>query len=401
MGQVALTIGTGGAVQQTPQAIRDNLDSIMQVILPGFTSTLPKSLVEDMTSTATYAAVQCDQSYIEAINSIDPTKANLPILTGMANAAGISGLKQESRTSVYITFSGVAGYVIPKGFIVSDSTYQYEVQNGGVIGAGGHSDPLYCLATQDGSWAVPAGQVTAIVTSVPTGYTLTCTNATDGVAGAMAETIPEFRARIIRAFTYSNKGNLTYLKKNLTEISGVQKRLVSVKQQPSGKFSIICGGGDPYEIVYAIFIGLFDIVNGIEGSATPVRNITANIYDYPDTYSIVFINPPVQSVAIAVTWNTTSTYLVSNAAVQQLAAPALQSYINSIPVGQPINDLTLAGVFKESIASILSPELLTRLVFSVSINGSGASVSAGTHIYLSDSESYFYAATGSITVAQG
>lgn len=400
MGQVALNIGKDGATARTPQEIRDDLDAIMQGILPGFTSTLPKSLVEDMTSTATFSMVQCDQSYIDSINSISPAKSDLVILTDMVNAAGIAGQGQESRTSVYCVFSGVSGYTVPKGLIVADSVYQYEVQNGGVIGSGGVSEPLYCLATQDGSWAVPAGQVTSVVTSVPTGYTLTCNNPTDGIAGESSETVSEFRARALRSWTWTNKGTPTYLKELLYQISGVQQRLVSVKQQSSGLWSIICGGGDPYQIAEAIFTGLFDVSN-LEGSATAARNITVNLYDYPDTYTMIFINPPVQTVSIAATWNTTSAYLVSNAAVQQLAAPALISYINTIPVGQPINDLTLAEVFKSAISSILNPELLTRLVFTVSINGSGANVQAGTHIYLSESESYFFAAPGSITVAQG
>lgn len=400
MGQVALNIGKDGATARTPQEIRDDLDAIMQGILPGFTSTLPKSLVEDMTSTATFSMVQCDQSYIDSINSISPAKSDLVILTDMVNAAWIARQGQESRTSVYCVFSGVSGYTVPKGLIVADSVYQYEVQNGGVIGSGGVSEPLYCLATQDGSWAVPAGQVTSVVTSVPTGYTLTCNNPTDGIAGESSETVSEFRARALRSWTWTNKGTPTYLKELLYQISGVQQRLVSVKQQSSGLWSIICGGGDPYQIAEAIFTGLFDVSN-LEGSATAARNITVNLYDYPDTYTMIFINPPVQTVSIAATWNTTSAYLVSNAAVQQLAAPALISYINTIPVGQPINDLTLAEVFKSAISSILNPELLTRLVFTVSINGSGANVQAGTHIYLSESESYFFAAPGSITVAQG
>jgi hypothetical protein len=191
----------------------------------------------------------------------------------------------------------------------------------------------------------------------------------------------------------------TYLKQLLYQIPNVQQRLVSVRQQVGGLWSVICVG-DPYAVGNAIFTALFDVAN-LTGSATTERNVTVNLYDYPDTYQIVFINPPVQSVAITVTWNTTSTYLVSNSAVQALAINPLIAYINSIPVGQPINDLTLAEVFKESIASILAPELLTRLVFAVSVNGAGASVAVGTHTYLSESESYFNASVGSITINQG
>lgn len=398
--QVALNIGSDGAVATPPETIRDNLIAKMEGILPDYTANLPLSLVENMTSTPVYALAQCEQAYIELINSISPTQSNLVILNQQAVAAGIKGMGEPSRTSVYVVFSGVAGYIIPKGFLVGDSTYQYEVQDGGVIGAGGQSPSLYCLATQNGSWSVPAGQVNQLGTSVPTGYTLTVTNPFDGLAGGAAESLAQFRARVLRSWTNSGQGMTTYLKQLLYQIPNVQQRLVSVRQQVGGLWSVICGGGDPYAVGNAIFTALFDVAN-LTGSATALRNVTVNLYDYPDTYQIVFINPPVQSVAITVTWNTTSTYLVSNSAVQALAINPLIAYINSIPVGQPINDLTLAEVFKESIASILAPELLTRLVFAVSINGVGASVAVGTHTYLSESESYFNASVGSITINQG
>ena len=145
---------------------------------------------------------------------------------------------------------------------------------------------------------------------------------------------------------------------------------------------------------------IFDIAN-LTGSATSERNIIVDLHDYPDTYRITFINPPLQTVAASITWNTTSAFLVSNAAIQQLAAPALIAYINSIPVGQPINTLTMGEVFKEAIASVLNPELLTRLVFSVSINGIGVTVATGTNTILSDSEGFFYAVIGGVTANQG
>ena len=400
MGQVALTIGLSGAVTQDPQAIRDNLDAYQESLLPGYTSSLPKSLVENMVSTEVAGIAQCDQSYVELINSISPSNSNLTILTQQAVAAGILGLGQPSRTSVYVIFHGSAGYQIPKGFLVGDSTYQYEVQDGGVINSTGYSDPLYCLATQDGSWAVPANQVTALGTSVPTGYTLTVNNPTAGLPGGISETVAQFRTRVLRSWTSGGMGMTTLLKQLLYQVPGVQQRLVAVKQQSGGQWSVICGGGDPYAVANAIFTAIFDIAN-LVGSATSIRNIIADLHDYPDTYRIIFINPPVQSVAMSVTWNTTSAFLVSNAAIQQLAVPALIAYINSVTVGQPINTLTMGEVFKEAIASVLPPELLTRLVFAVSINGVGVTVATGTNTILSDSESYFYVAIGGVTVNQG
>ena len=75
---------------------------------------------------------------------------------------GVSGLTPGSvtNTSVYVTFSGPPGFVIVKGFTVSDGSFQYIVQDGGIIGASGVSLQLFCIAVQSGFWAVPAGTVT-------------------------------------------------------------------------------------------------------------------------------------------------------------------------------------------------------------------------------------------------
>lgn len=138
------------------------------------------------------------------------------------------------------------------------------------------------------------------------------------------------------------------------------------------------------------------------GVVTPnTRNIVATINDYPDAYNIPFVNPPQETVTLAVTWNTTATNLVSDAAVTQLAAPALVSYINSIPTGAPINLYELQATFQSAVVSLIPTQLLTRMVFSVNIDGIGVSPSSGTGIIAGDPESYFQTDTTKITISQG
>lgn len=139
-----------------------------------------------------------------------------------------------------------------------------------------------------------------------------------------------------------------------------------------------------------------------DGVITPnLRNITASINNFPDTYPITFINPPQQTVAISFTWNTNSPNFVSAAAVEQFATQPLVDYVNSIYVGQPINIFQMQEVFKDAIKSILPPEYVTRMVISVSINGIGTSPDAGTGIVEGDPESYFYCVTTDVAVVQG
>jgi hypothetical protein len=138
------------------------------------------------------------------------------------------------------------------------------------------------------------------------------------------------------------------------------------------------------------------------GVVTPnFRNITATINEYPDSYTIPIVIPPAQTVTMTVTWNTSDSNFVSPTAVAQLAQPELAAYINSIPVGAPINEFEMTAVFQAAVVSLIPTVLLTRLVFSVSINGVVTAPEAGTGIVVGDPESYFTCAASSVTVIQG
>lgn len=474
MADLPVIIGPAGYVPAPPATILADLLAAVAATNPGYTANLPGSLVEDISSTDVAGIVLCDQAAAELINSLTPYAANVWLLTQLGNVYGVQ-IGQATNTSVYVVFSGTPGYSIPQGFVVSDGTFQYTVQDGGMVGSGGQSPALFCLATIQGSWAIPAGTVTQLVTSVPTGFSLICSNPEPGTPGvATGETEASYRGRVLQAGLAASQGMARYLKTLLGQVVGVQPRLVSVIQVPdNGGWEIIVGGGDPYEVANAIWTALFDIntivgsvlhvlgitkaangvvttdlnhgyltgqvvqLNGVVGMVevngnsytitvvtektfklnvdtsgytaytsggvvTPnLRNVPVTIIDYPDRYNLVFVNPPQQSVTIALTWNTTASNVVSDAAVQQLGAQALADYVNGIAVGQPINLFELQAVFQASIASLVPPALLTRMVFSVNINGVGVNPEAGTGIISGDPESFFLTSPPEIAVTQG
>ena len=538
------TITTSGAIPATPQELRDAEVAAAEALSPGLTANLPGSLIEDMASTAAGALVIQDLAYVDLVNSISPYTANSFVLKQLGNVYGIQqGL--GSNASVYVTFFGNPGYVIPVGFIVSDGNYQYSVQEGGIIQTNGESPALYCVATYSGIWAIPIGTVTQIITSVPSGFTITCLNLTAGIPGTGAQSTPDYQAQVIQAGLATAQGMPNFLKTTLIKISGVQPRLVSVNTPTINRWQVICGGGDPYSVAYGIYTGLFDIsnligstlnvtaitqaqpplvttdlnhgysvnqvvqINGATGMTTingysyvvssvptpktfnlnvrissitwlstvvtvvtqsphglnssgtvlisgcsPVeyngtvsytrvdtttftyslalnpgtittkgltelrttgyspytgngvltpnfRNITVSISDYPNSYPITFINPPLQTVTLSMLWNTNSLNYVSPAAISQLAIPALNDYINSIFVGQPINVFELERTFENAVASVLNSNLISRMVFTVTINGIVTTPISGTGIIYGDPESYFQSSTSLITVNQG
>ena len=473
MSTFPIVLTSAGYLPQTPTALQTALINNVTATNPGYTANLPGSLIEDISSTDVYALLQCDSSVAEIINSLTPYGANAFLLNQLGSIYGVQ-LGLATNTSVYVVFSGPAGFVINQGFTVSDGTYQYTLPQGGVIGSSGVSPSLYAVATISGSWAVPANTVTQIITSVPSVYTVTVTNPTTGLAASTAETEQSYRSRVLQAGLAASQGMARYLYTLLQNVSGVQSRLVAVIQNATNsQWEIICGGGDQYQVANAIYTALFDIneltgsvmavsgitnanpgvvtttlnhgfsngqviqINGVVGMSgingvnltitvitqttfsiginttssgayvsggvvTPnYRNITSSILDYPNTYQITFVNPPQQTVAMTVTWNTIETNYVNPTAVTQLANPALVSYINSIQVGQPINLFELQATFQTAVASLIPAQLLTRMVFAVSINGIGVSPTSGTGIIAGDPESYFYTSTASITINQG
>lgn len=474
MTDIPVVLTAAGAQPTPPATLLAQLIAAVSAINPGFT-VLPAGLIEDISSTDVGALTIIDTARIETINSLTPYGANDFLLSelgqiyiGAGSAPGI-----PTNTSVYEVFSGSVGYVIQKGFVVSDGTYQYIVQAAGVIGSGGVSGPLYCISPTTGSWAVPANSVSAVVTSVPSPFTVTCTNPSAGLLSTPAETAEQYRARVLQAGMAVSTGTTELLKTLLYQVPGVQQNLVSVVQQPGGGWEIIVGGGDIYQVAMAIFNSGIDVstlvgssldvtnitqanpgvvttnlnhgyttgqaaqinelvgmveLNGVNFTATVInekqfsvgidttgfspyisrgivtpnlRNVDPSLSNPPNVYTIPFVQPPAQAVVVTVYWNTTSFNFVSNSIVAQLAGPAIAGYISGLSIGAPISEILLTQAFTEATATVLDPETISQLTFTVDINGISTPPLAGTPLIYGDPESYFQIQSSSVGFVQG
>ena len=121
----------------------------------------------------------------------------------------------------------------------------------------------------------------------------------------------------------------------------------------------------------------------------------------PNTYAIIYVNPPAQTVTATVVWNTTLPNFTAGAQVNSLAAPALAAYTNSIRQGSPINLLDMTAVFQIAVESVLPIPNLTTLTFTIFINSVSTPPNAGTSIIPGDNESYFSAAANAFSISQG
>lgn len=468
---IPLVMTASGPVSTPPAALQSALIAGVAATNPGYTANLPGSLIEDISSTDVGALAVMDQARVESVNNVTPYGANAFILSQLGAQLGIPQ-GTSANGSVFVVFAGTPGFVLQPGFTISDGTNQYALQDGGVIQTNGLTPQLFAVATNPGTFAIPADTVTQLITSVPSAYLpLTVNNAQAGVAATSAESVQTYRSRVLEASVVASVGTPAYLKTLLYKITGVQRRLVSINQVPGLGWQVVCGGGDPYSVAYAIFQGVPDI-STLQGSqlsitgmtaANPViittnlnhgyiagqtftvagatpsaynltytvasvtpttvttttngsafgayvggatlspnpRNVSASIYQNPNIYTIPFVNPPQQVVTVAVTWNTTLPSFTAGTSVNQLAAPAIASYINSIFTGQPINLLEMNATFQGAVASVIAGNNVTTLQYVVTVNGLTVTPGAGTSIIASDPESYFFCSATGVTVVQG
>ena len=481
---IPVVMTENGAIPTPPSTLNAELIALAVASNPGLTTNLPGTLIEDIASTDTGALVLIDQARVETINSLTPYGANLFILNQLGNVYGVTpGV--PANTSVYVVFSSVtAGYVIPKGVIVSDGTYQYTTQEASVIEGGGSSSSVYCVATVSGSWAVPANTIVNIVSSVPSGVSLTVTNPTTGIPSTSEQTPEDYRNQVLGAGLIAASGMVQAIKTYLQNVPGVVHSLISIRQNeyysPS-KWEVIVGGGDPTAVANAIWsscgdpntlcgstmlvqsitkanpgkvttnlvhgfttgstvyitdiVGMTElngdalvittvpgdpysftinqnttsyntyisggIVSTSNSSIVNPRNNLVTIYNTPDTYEIPFVTPIQQPTAVQITWNTSSTGVVSNTNVQSACVIPVSDYINNLGPGQAINIYELQYIFQEAVQSILATALITNIQIQITLNGVVVSPVVGTGVVVGDPEGYYYVSASGVTTVRG
>ncbi|WP_255324523.1 baseplate J/gp47 family protein [Budvicia aquatica] len=345
--------------------------ALVSAEVPGYTANLPPSLITDLASTATMAIALIDSAMVDLINSVSPYGANVPLLYQLGGIYGVTrGV--GANTSVSVVFTGSPGFVITRGLTLSDGNHQYVVQHNAIIPSSGQSTSVFCLASSPGAWAVPAGTVTQIITSIPSIVTLSVSNIVEGSPGLDAQSDYEYRAQVWRAGMMAVQGTPDNLKTALYRVPGVHPNQVSYRQVSLGKWAVICGGGDPYEVAQAIHESIPDIsvltvdVNNPSGYVPPYERVT--IEDHPDIYDISYIIPTSQSVRIILTWNTIGFNPIDPATVEVLADPAIVDYINGIYVGKPISIYQIQTVFQKAVSSVINPNQISLIDVKVSID---------------------------------
>lgn len=271
MAVLPLIMTDQGLQPAAPADLRAQLIALVAAIVPDYTANLPGSLIEDISSTDTYALVESDSFLVDLVNSVTPYGANAFLLNQLGILYGVDH-QPVTNTSVYLVFTGPPGYVVNQGFVSGDGTYQYVCQSGGICGIDGNTSPIYALATVPGSWEVLPNTVVELLTSVPHNVPLTVTNPVAGIPSLSGEPISVFRERCFTAGLAASTGMARYLKTLCGNVPGVHNRLVTVQTQ-GDQYVVIVGGGDPYQVAYAIWQSDF-YIPGLTGATIKITNIS-------------------------------------------------------------------------------------------------------------------------------
>ncbi|MFT2793028.1 baseplate J/gp47 family protein [Serratia sp. T13T92] len=401
MSDLPVIYDISGPVPESADELRQQVIATAVQLSPGITTDLPGSLIEDMVSTSVGALLVCDQARVDLINSCSPYGANIHLLKQLG---AIYGVQQGdgTNTSVYVVFMGPPGFGISKGFTVGDGTYLYSVQRDTAIPDSGQTEPLYCLATTEGVWAVPAGTVTQIKTSVPDTYQVTCTNLTAGLPGAPDQTYASYRAQVMRAGMFGVQGTSDCLRSSLAKVDGVQENLISYRQASLGKWVAVVGGGDPYEVAYAIYKSVPDIsilTNDVSNpSGAEVEKKTIPITVYPDVYQVPFVVPSSQNVTVLITWNSVSTTYIDPDGIAKAVQQNIADYVNAIAVGQPVNIYQIQDFFLKSVAGLVDTSLLSMIQVQIVINGTIKPPAPDSSLVFGDTYAYFSTSASQIQV---
>ncbi|CAI1599469.1 Uncharacterized homolog of phage Mu protein gp47 [Serratia fonticola] len=401
MSDLPVVITQAGAQPTPPQELYDKLITSVAAKVPSYTANLPPALITDLASTSTGAIALIDHALVDTINSVTPYGANIPLLQQLGSIYGVQrGI--GTNTSVLVVFMGSPGFAVPRGLIVSDGNHQYAVQNNAIIPASGQSASVYCLATSSGSWAVPAGTVTQIITSIPAKITLSVTNTVEGSPGLEEQTIADYRTQVMDAGMFAVQGTPDELKSALANVAGVHANRIAFRQVELGKWAVIVGGGDPYEVARAIYQSVPDIsmltADVVSGSGYTPHKEVITLNDFPDAYIIPYVVPSSQAATIMLTWDTTGTVFTDPASVSVLAVPAIVDYVNDVYVGQPINIYQLQTLFQKAVSSVLSVEQISLIRIRVAIDGVIVDPDPNTGLVTGDYYKYFTTDASHVTV---
>lgn len=289
-------------------------------------------------------------------NSFAYNDTNAVLAQQLAESLGLTK-KTEYKAQVILTFTGLAGTLIPAYTKVAsnDGRATFETQEATFIPSTGN---ISILALSETQLTFAAGTITNIqsVIDARDSNVVTCSNSAASLGWAASETDAELKARAQARLRGARKGGIEYAVQALQAIEGVQNRLVSgratsIKINEDGKnyivegIEMVIGGGDINTINNVLYKSFFEfqklIANPSDNDSKRKVETAISIYGNPCT--IAFTKPKRLAIEIQVSLSLIDAFYSKDDIQTMLETPIL-SYINTLQVGRRVGKIALTKV---------------------------------------------------------
>lgn len=336
---IIATITPAGITAPSYQFILDWLTQQFQTIYG------PQAYVAPDSQDGVWLAIQAqayhdmNDSLVAAYLSFSPTNAQGVELSSLVKINGLTR-QAASFSSAVGDIIGVAGTAIPFGVVEDNNGNLWNLEDAVVIPIGG-SISVTVIAQEPGAIAAPAGTINKI--NSPTRGWQSFTSTSDAVPGAPVESDAALRRRQTTAASLPAQSPLAGVAAQLAQLDGVTRvqcyendgLIPDANGLPAKSISVVIEGGDVAEIAETIG------QKKTPGAAT--YGSTAQAYIDPITgiayvinfYVLAYVEKP-----IVVTGTQKTGY---NSNIGDEIKAALVAYINSIPIGKPIEFLRLVA----------------------------------------------------------
>lgn len=288
--------------------------------------------------------VEIDTATISAIQDLVNTfflGGSGNILDNWANTLYRIKRKQAQKGSVLIDIQGIPNTIIPKGFVVSDGTLQYESQEESKINPNGKAQLTFLQVEASESISIK-NTITQIVSNVNGIEAVNNPNSSN--AGVLVESDSELYARALNFGSIYKNSSYESILANIANLQGV-KKIAGYENYTNQEvvykgititphsFALVVLGGDDNEIAQTI-------CNSKPPGAGMVGDVKVSLEILDKEYEYSFYRPTNKSIVAQVICETN---IYSPASYQQIVKNAIIQYIDSLNIGDVITQPNLSN----------------------------------------------------------
>lgn len=370
---------SAGYVKRTPEEIKKSLASYMTQNNSSY-GDYTSDIQNDLLDTSVAEISEIENICAGIANSFSPAfdGCNDFIWEQQAASLGLK-YKNESKSKVLLKFAGPAGLYIPQGSEVSngfktDSSLTLDTTGVGTVTASSEEDAIFAKGT--------INEVKTLISDE-----LTVTNPSTSIAFQPEETSKELKLRAQRLLRSPRKGSLDYALNRLTEIPGIQERLVNFNFEATALnrgIEVIVAGGNSNEVATAIFDSFFDIGNIVSAPSDSENDRTS-------TFQINYFGSPIDikwtvpkelklKFEVEVSFRYVNVY---SGTLEQQCQNVFAEVLNRRRVGLPLNRNLLNSLIYEEVRRLgIDLQYLASINYVVYNDEDGSTVSFDGNGYM-------------------